>query len=223
MFPHTVILVWAWFDWFVPHGCLCHFSLFSLSYNSRKYSYKSVSACSCNHIFRIQFEEWKPWAYENTYLGWVCFWLAFLEEIRTYTPINNASQWVSLLSCQRVFDGDGEEDSRKQMSSLDSYRALRKKSLKGVREKLRSPEARLKRQSVPASHLVRGSSLPSVGQHPSQVTRTPRLLCGMQQASSWSLQLPLGLGRPESFGLTVEKGLPAAMPAQTEGSSCLEH
>lgn len=110
------------------------------------------------------------------------------------------------------------------MSSLDSYRAPRKMSLKGVREKkLRSPEARLKKQSVPASHLVRGSSLPSVGQHPSQVTRTPRLLCGMQQASSWSLQLPLGLGRPESFGLTVEKGLPAAMPAQTERLSCLEH
>lgn len=124
----------------------------------------------------------------------------------------------------RVFNGNGEEDSKKQMSSLDSCRALRKMSLKGVREeKLESPEARFKKQSVPVFHLVLGSSLPGVGQHTSQVTRTPRLLCGMQQASSWSRQLPSGLGRPKSFGLTVEKGLPAAMPAQAERLSCLDH
>lgn len=86
----------------------------------------------------------------------------------------------------------------------DSYRARGRCRWKGWERRSSGPQ-RLKKQSKPAFHLVLGSSLPSVGQHPSQVTRTPRLLCGMQQASSWSLQLPLGLGRPKSFGLTVRK------------------
>lgn len=98
-------------------------------------------------------------------------------------------------------------------------------SLKGMEEKkYRSPEARLKTQSEHGCFPLSPTfQLARVVQHPSYTIRTPRVLCGLQQASSWNQLLPLGLGRPKSLSSALEKGLPAAMPVQPEHLSCLVH